>query len=88
MGLFRFDHKNIKNGILFNALYSAIIFAIMFIINDYIDIYFLPHLEKKSYNRYSTKFFMHICIIFIVSITVAYLLWVLFGWGKALTETC
>ena len=88
MALFNFDHKNLKSAILFNALYSAIIFAFMFIINDYIDIYFLPHLEKKGYNRHSTKFFIHICIIFIVSITVAYLLWVLFGWGKALIETC
>ena len=87
MALFRFDHKNLKSGILFNALYSAIIFAFMFIINDYIDIYILPHLEKKGYNRYSTKLFIHLCIIFIVSITVAYLLWFLFGWGKALSES-
>lgn len=85
MKLFHINHKNIHNGILFNALYSAIVFATIFIVNDYIDESIIPHLEKKSYHSF-TKFIIHICIIFVISIIVVYVMWWIFGWGKQLTE--
>ena len=47
MTLFHIDHKNIYNGILFNALYSTIIFGFMFVGNDYIYISILLYLEKR-----------------------------------------
>jgi hypothetical protein len=47
MIFFHIDDKNIHNGILFNALYSTIIFGFMFVGYDYIYISILLYLEKK-----------------------------------------
>ena len=87
MALFRLNHKNIHNGILFNALYSAIIFGVMFLVNDYIHDYVVPYLEKKRPIQDTMKLLLHVVVTFVTSLIVVYLLWWLFGWGKALTES-
>ena len=87
MSVFSVNHKKLKNAIFFNAFYSAIIFGISFIVNDYIDLYIIPHLEKNFYLKSSNKLFLHVFAVFIITYVVVYMLWFFFGWGKSLRET-
>jgi len=88
MSLFSVNHKKLDNAIFFNALYSAIIFGIMFIVNDYIDNYIIIHLEEDYhiYLQKTTKLVLHVISTFIFTLLIAYLLWWIFGWGKSLRE--
>ena len=88
MSLFTVNHKKLHTAIVFNALYSAIIFGTMFIVNDYIDNYIIIHLEEDYhiYLQKTTKLLLHVLSTFIFTLFVAYLLWWLFGWGKSLKE--
>ena len=54
MSLFSVNHKKLKNALFFNAFYSAIVFGVMFIVNDYIDNYIIIHLEE-DYHIYLQK---------------------------------
>ena len=86
MGFFKFNMKNLNNSIIFNGIYSAILIAFMFFVNDLIDDFLLPKLDKdKNKSRY-IKLSIHVCITFIVSIILVYIMWHIFGWGKAFTE--
>ena len=41
----KINHTKIENAFIFNALYSAIVFGLLFVVNDYIDKYIMPTLE-------------------------------------------
>jgi len=88
MPIFNINHKNLSNAFIFNALYSSIIFGVMFITNDYIDNYIIIHLEEDYhiYLQSTTKLLLHVISTFIFTLFIAYLLWWLFGWGKSLKE--
>lgn len=86
MGLIHnINHKKIENGFIFNALYSAIVFGILFVANDYIDEYIMPYLEKGFHFRSGMKFTIHILLIFSFTWIIAHIMRLIFGWGKTLT---
>lgn len=76
--IMKINHKNYKYAFLFNAFYSAIIFATLFIVNDIIDDYILDRREKQ----YGTKLLIHASITFAFTYVLVIVLWNLFGWGK------
>ena len=79
--LIRVNHKNHNIAFFFNALYSAIIFAIILTFNDYID-QFLDKKALKDHYKKSIKVFIHLMITFIFTIGLIYLFWFIFGWGN------
>ncbi len=76
--IIKINHKNYQNAFLFNAFYSAVIFATLFIVNDIIDDYILDRNEQQ----YGTKLLIHASIIFVFTYVVVIVFWNLFGWGK------
>lgn len=89
MPFFRINHSYLSNAFIFNALYSAIIFAFLFVFNDYIDKYIITHLEE-TYNfhiKQIIKLFIHTITTFLVAIIITLFLWYFFGWGNALRES-
>lgn len=88
MPFFNVNHKNLSNAFIFNALYSSILFGVMFITNDYIDNYIIIHLEEDYhiYLQKTTKLLLHVLSTFIFTLFIVYLLWWIFGWGKSLRE--
>jgi len=86
MGLIynKINHTKIENAFVFNAFYSAITFGILFVVNDYIDQYIMPTLENDFHYKSATKLIVHILIIFIVTLIITFIMWLLFGWGRAL----
>lgn len=81
----KINHTKIENAFIFNALYSAIVFGLLFVVNDYIDKYIMPTLENDFHYKSATKLIVHILIIFIVTFIIAIIMWLLFGWGRALS---
>ena len=86
MGLFNLDMKNLNNSIIFNGLYSALLIAIMFFVNDLVDESILPRLSKQKKSTRKIKLLIHMAITFTVSVILVYIMWHIFGWGKAFTE--
>ena len=86
MGLLynKINHAKLETAFVFNALYSAIVFGLLFVVNDYIDKYILPALENDFHYKSATKLIVHILIIFIVTLIITFIMWLLFGWGRAL----
>ena len=86
MGLLynKINHTKIETAFIFNALYSAIAFGLLFVVNDYIDFYIMPTLENDFHYKSVTKLIVHILITFIVTLIITFIMWLLFGWGRAL----
>lgn len=76
--LININHKSLHNAFIFNAIYSAIIFGLLFVINDYID----DNILDKSKKNYWQKLLIHMVIIFTITFTLVLLFWFVFGWGK------
>ena len=82
----KINHKNLETAFFFNAFYSAVVFGVLFVVNDYIDFYIMPHLEKDFHFKSSSKLIVHIFITFIITFIVVHAMWWLFGWGRSLAE--
>jgi hypothetical protein len=78
--IFKIDHGNYQTAFLFNAFYSALIFAVLFVINDMVDDYILDKTKKQ----YGYKLFIHGIITFIFTYLLVLGMWYVFGWGKTL----
>ena len=86
MGLLynKINHAKLETAFVFNALYGAIVFGLLFVVNDYIDKYIMPTLENDFHYKSATKLIVHISIIFIVTLVITFIMWLLFGWGRSL----
>ena len=82
--LINLNHKNHNNAFFFNALYSAVIFAVVLIFNDYVDKFLDKKKEFKDHHKKSIKVFIHFITTFILTLGLIYLFWVIFGWGNTL----
>jgi phosphotransferase system glucose/maltose/N-acetylglucosamine-specific IIC component len=80
--LFKINHNNRNIGFFFNSFYNALIFAIIFISNDYIDKYL--HKIHDFHKQKRLKLLVHFFLILLISILVLYLFWLIFGWGGCL----
>ena len=76
--LIKLNHGYYQTAFLFNALYSALIFAVLFVVNDIIDEHFLSKMKKK----YGYKLLIHGSITFLFTYLLVLVMWYLFGWGK------
>jgi hypothetical protein len=84
MALFKFNYKHHGTAFFFNALFTAVTFAIILVFNDQLDKY----LAKQHYFHADThpyvKGIVHAMIILIVTFTLTYVFRFVFGWGGAL----
>ena len=76
--LIKINHKNYQNAFIFNAFYSAILLAVLFSVNDYID----DHVLDRNNTQYGYKLLLHVLITFFFTYIIVIILWYLFGWGK------
>jgi len=70
-----FGRKNYLGAFFFHSIYAAILFALVFTIDDYLD---SKYGKNKNIIR---KGLIHSVLIFIISIVVLFILWFGFGWG-------
>tara|TARA_B100002019_G_C21254105_1_gene592869 strand:+ start:509 stop:757 length:249 start_codon:yes stop_codon:yes gene_type:complete len=78
--MFEFTRKNYLITFFFHALYCAIIFGIIFFINDYLDEVLIDNHNKK-YKKASIHFISTLFATFFVVL----LFWFVFGWGAGFT---
>ena len=87
MALFKFNHKHRGTAFFFNALFTAVTFAIILVFNDQLDKY----LEKQDYFHDDThpyiKGGVHAISILIVTFVLTYIFRFVFGWGNTLLGT-
>ena len=87
MTLFKFNYKHRPTSFFFNALFTAVTFAIILVFNDQPDKY----LANQHYFHDDThpyiKGGVHTVIILIVTFVITYLFRYLFGWGNTLLGT-
>ena len=81
MALIKINNKNIATAFFFNALFTAVTFAVILVFNDYIDDE-LKHIKKKL--SPPVKLTVHTLIILIFTLGLTYLFKFVFGWGNAL----
>ena len=84
MALFKFNQKHHGTAFFFNALFTAVTFAIILVFNDQLDKY----LENQHYFLDDThpyvKDGVHAVSILIVTFTLTYVFRYTFGWGNTL----
>lgn len=78
--IFKINHKHHNNAFFINALYSAVIFAAVFVFNDHIDEYIDKNVFKTDHHKY-IKLLIHFTTTFILTFLVIYVFRILFGWG-------
>ena len=78
--IFKLNHKHHSSAFFFNALYSAVIFAVVLVVNDHIDEYLDKNDFKTHHHKY-LKLLVHFTTTFILTFLVIYVFWILFGWG-------
>ena len=76
--LININHKSFKNAFIFNAVYSAIIFGLLFVIDDYID----DHILDKSKKNYWQKLLIHMVVVFTITFILVLFFLVCFWMGK------
>ena len=76
--IIKIDHGNYQNAFIFNALYSALIFSVLFVINDIVD----HHILYKMKKQYGYKLLIHASITFVFTYLLVLIMWYIFGWGK------
>ena len=76
--IIKIDHGNYQNAFIFNALYSALIFSVLFVINDIVD----HHILDKMKKQYGYKLLIHASITFAFTYLLVLIMWYIFGWGK------
>ena len=75
--IIKIDHGNYQNAFIFNALYSALIFSVLFVVNDIVDDTIL-----KNKKQYGYKLLIHASITFVFTYLLVLIMWYIFGWGK------
>ena len=81
MPILHIKHENINISFLINAMYSALLFGILFVLDDEIT----SLLKKKKFTRRKRnlyKLLIHFTLISIVTFFVTYFFKFLFGWGS------
>ena len=78
--MLKFTRKNYFTAFIFHAMYCAIIFGTVFLLNDYLDEYF----GNKGDNKFK-KAGIHIIATFFATLLLVLLFWFLFGWGAGFT---
>ena len=81
MVLIKINNKNATTAFFFNALFTAVTFAVILVFNDYVDDEF-KHLKEKL--SVPVKVMLHTLIILIFTFGLTYLFKYVFGWGNAL----
>lgn len=83
--LLHVNHKKFVNGVLFQAIFSALVFATAFLINDVLDEAIDENIHGKNQKWY--KLLCHTATVFILTFIVILVLFVGFGWGKVMIES-
>ena len=81
MALIKINNNNPTTAFFFNALFTAVTFAVILVFNDYVDDEFKDIKEKLSV---PVKVTVHTLIILIFTFGLTYLFKYVFGWGNAL----
>lgn len=79
------NHKKFSNGFLFQAIFSALLFATAFLLNDIFD-----ELIDESIHGHNKKWYKLLChtaIILVLTFLVILVLFFIFGWGKVMVES-
>lgn len=77
--LFHVNHKNIHYSFFFQALFTSLVVALAFLIDEILEKYFSPNESSTT-----AKVIGQFLITMIISLLVIYFLYICFGWGKAL----
>jgi len=80
--LIHINHKVHSNAFIFQALFSAIILAVAFLLDDIMD--GLIDEEVHAGNKKYIKLSIHVVFLFLLFLIVLYLFKWIFGWGDNL----
>lgn len=81
MAVIHLKHTNINVAFLINAIFSAILFGTLFVIDDTIT----QHLNKSNVRgnkRHTYRFILHFIAITFITFILVYLFKYIFGWGS------
>lgn len=78
--LFRLNHKNFFVAYLFQAIFTSLVFAVAFVVDDLMDIAIDEnyHGENKKY----IKMAANAGFLFVFVFVIIYVFHFVFGWGK------
>ena len=79
--VFKFNQRDMNTAFFFNALFTAITFAIVLVFNDIIEVEY-PALKNNMTSI--QKGIIHTVIIFLFTFILTYVFRFLFGWGDTL----
>lgn len=79
--LIRVDHKRHSNAFFFQALFSALLLALAFLMDDLFN-ELIDESIHGSYKKY-IKLSSHVLVIFVLSLILIYAFKWIFGWGDA-----
>ena len=80
MALVSVDHKRLNTAFFFQALFSAIILALAFYLDQWIDELIDKNKHGKNHKHY--KLLAHVGVMFVITFIVIYLMKFIFGWGN------
>ena len=80
--LFKYNKHNNNHHFIIMSLFSAMIFATIFVTNDYLDLYIDKYLKTKDnfHKGKVIKLGIHFVKIFLLTFIVCYIFWYTFGW--------
>ena len=81
MSVIKINNNDMTTAFFFNALFTAVTFAVILVFNDYVDDEFKDFKESLST---PVKVTLHTLIILIFTFGLTYLFKYAFGWGNAL----
>jgi len=87
MKIFSGNHGNCNYAFFLNALFSALVFATLFIINDMIDDY-LEKFNLLVNKKHSYKLGIHFVVHIVFFMVVLYLMHFFFGFGLDSKAKC
>ena len=78
--LIRLNHQNYFVAYLFQAIFTALLFAVAFVVDDFMDIAIDEnyHGENKKY----IKMGVNAAFLFVFTFAIIYFFHYVFGWGK------
>jgi len=79
--VFKFNQKDMNTAFFFNALFTAVTFAIVLVFNDFIED---EYTEFKNKMTPIQKGAIHTVVIFLFTFILTYVFRFLFGWGDTL----
>ena len=81
MPFLHIKHENIKIAFFMNAVYSALLFGILFVLDDEITL-LLNEKKITGKKRNLYRLLIHFTLISIITFIVTYFFKLLFGWGS------